>query len=358
MVRSPELFGQLQRSEQAQERAEQSQRTAERARDEALARLVWQQRHTNLILQQISDGAVAVDGTGKVVRANTAARALWTNVTGGDLLERPFDQVRAAVSGSSAATEHVVIVELDAEAPEGVAGYTHVLLDRREQAQFARLRGELLGLLASEMRNPLTSMITALEMTLGQPLPEGADRVLVGARRSGQRLLELVTTLLEIDQIERSPEALQRAAAPLRPVLEAGIAQTAPLAQQGAVTMVVEYSGDGVVLMDTERIRRAFIYLLENALRHSPPYSTVQVRIERQNGSLVVRISDQGAGLTAAARDALRSAWASRMAAIRRRWALAFSKLVIETHGGRVWVESNESQGTTYAFTCPSKSKA
>ncbi len=345
------LFSQLQRSEQAQQGAEQSQRAAERARDEALARLAWQQRHIDLILQQISDGAVAIDGTGKVVRANAAARTLWASVAGGDLLERPFDQVRAALSGSSAATEHVVIVELDAKAPEGVAGYTHILLDRREQAQLARLRGELLGLLASEMRNPLTSMITALEMTLGQPLPEGADRVLVGARRSGQRLLELVTTLLEIDQIERSPEALQRTAASLRPVLEAGIAQTAPLAQQGAVTMVVEYSGDGVVLMDTDRMRRAFVYLLENALRHSPPYSTVQVRIERQNGSLVVRISDQGAGLTAPERETLFDQRAMPDGRNTPPLGLAFSKLVIETHSGRVWVESNESQGTTYAFT-------
>jgi NtrC-family two-component system sensor histidine kinase KinB len=345
------LFGQLQRSEQTRERAEQSQRAAERAREEALVRLAWQQRHTDLILQKISDGAVAIDGAGNVVRANAAARTLWASVAGGDLLERPFDQVRAALSGSSAATEHVVIVEIDAEAPEGVTGYTHVLLDRREQAQLARLRGELLGLLASEMRNPLTSMITALEMTLGQPLPEGADRVLVGARRSGQRLLELVTTLLEIDQIERSPEALQRAAASLRPVLEAGIAQTAPLAQQGAVTMVVEYGGDGVVLMDTERMRRAFVYLLENALRHSPPYSTVQVRIERQNGSLVVRISDQGAGLTAPQRETLFDQPAIPDGRNTPPLGLAFSKLVIETHGGRVWVESNESQGTTYAFT-------
>ena len=103
-----------------------------------------------------------------------------------------------------------------------------------QRHRLARLRGELLGLLTSEMRNPLTSMITALEMTLGQNLPEGADRVLVGARRSGQRLLDLVTTMIEIDQIERSPNTLQRAIAPLRPVLEAGIAQTAPLAQRPA----------------------------------------------------------------------------------------------------------------------------
>jgi signal transduction histidine kinase len=344
------LLKQLQQGEQAQTRAEQAQRAAEQARESDLARVAWQQRHTDLILQRISDGVVAVDG-GRVVRANTAARAIWSAVVGGDILDRTLDQVRAALAGQSAAAEYVSIVPLDDQAPSGASGYTHLLLDRREQARLARLRGELMGLLAGEMRNPLTSMVTALEMTLGQNLPEGADRVLVGARRSGQRLLDLVTTMLEIDQIERSPETLQRAVAPLRAALEAGIAQTAPLAQQSAVTVVVEYSGDGPVLMDAERMRRAFVFLLENALRHSPPYSTVQVRIERQNGSLVVRISDQGAGLTAEQRESLFDQRASADGRHTPALGLAFSKLVIETHGGRLWVESAESQGTTYAFT-------
>jgi signal transduction histidine kinase len=346
------LLKQLQLAEQAQAQAEQAQRKAEQSREGDLARIAWQQRHTDLILQRISDGAIAVDG-GKVVRANAAARAIWSAVAGGDILDRTLDQVRATLAGQSVAAGHVSMMSLDDQAPAGAAGYTHLLLDRREQARLARLRSELLGLLAGEMRNPLTSMVTALEMTLGQNLPEGADRVLVGARRSGQRLLDLVTTMLEIDQIERSPETLQRAVAPLRAALEAGIAQTAPLAQQSAVTVVAEYSGDGPVLMDAERMRRAFVFLLENALRHSPPYSTVQVRIERQNGSLVVRISDQGAGLNAEQRESLFDQRASADGRNTPALGLAFSKLVIETHGGRLWVESAESQGTTYAFTLP-----
>jgi signal transduction histidine kinase len=346
------LFGQLRESEQAQEHATQAMRAAERVREEALARLAWQQRHTDALLQHVSDGAIAVDAEGNVARANAAARELWAKVGGGDILGRSFEQVSAALAGPTAVDRHVTVVELESQAIAGVAGYTHVLRDQHEQARMARLRGELLGLLTSEMRNPLTSMVTALEMTLGQNLPEGADRVLVGARRSGQRLLDLVTTMIEIDQIERNPATLQRAAASLRPVLESGIAQTAPLAQQGAVTVVVEYGGDGMVLMDAERLRRAFVYLLESALRHSPPYSTVQVRIERQNGALAVRISDQGGGLTPEQRETLfdqRTPFDSRNTPL----GLAFSKLVVETHGGRIWIESAESQGTTYAFSLP-----
>src|SRR5207253_1352149 len=139
----------------------------------------------------------------------------------------------------------------------------------------------------------------------------------------------------------------------LRPLLEAGIAQTATLAQQGAVTVVVEYSGDGPILLDSDRIRRAFVYLLENALRESPPYSTIQVRIERQTDLVLVRISDQGPGLTAQQRELLFDQRATPLDHSAPALGLAFSKLVIETHGGRVWVESTGSQGSTYTFSLP-----
>ncbi|HEX5689918.1 MAG TPA: PAS domain-containing sensor histidine kinase, partial [Roseiflexaceae bacterium] len=327
------LLQDLQQGEQAQARATQGQADAERGRAEAEAQLAWQQRHTATLLDNISDGAIAVDATGRVTNANAAARALWVALAGGDILDKSYEQVGALLAGPSAATAHVDIVPLGADAQAEPGAYTHVLRDQREHARMARLRGELLGLLTSEMRNPLTSMITALEMTLGQNLPEGADRVLVGARRSGQRLLDLVTTMQEIDQIERGPEMLQRSAASLRPVVEAGIAQTAPLAQQGAVTVVVEYGGDGKVVMDAERLRRAFVYLLEHAVRHSPPYSTVQVRIERQNGTLLVRISDQGAGMNADEREALFTQQYPLEGRNAPPLGLAFSKLLIEKHG-------------------------
>src|SRR5262249_57895642 len=54
------------------------------------------------------------------------------------------------LAGQSVAAEHVSIVSLDDRAPEGAAGYTHLLLDRREHARLARLRSELIGLLAGE----------------------------------------------------------------------------------------------------------------------------------------------------------------------------------------------------------------
>jgi signal transduction histidine kinase len=117
--------------------------------------------------------------------------------------------------------------------------------------------------------------------------------------------------------------------------------------------VVVEYSGDGAILLDGERMRHAFVHLLEQALRHSPPYSTVQVRTERQNGSVIVRISDQGPGLTPQQCETIFEQRAATEGRNAPALGLAFSKLVIEKHGGRVWVESNGSRGSTYVFALP-----
>jgi signal transduction histidine kinase len=352
------LFEQMRQREAAQTHAEQGQRIAESSRDDALEQLGRQQRNLHLVANHVGDGVIAVSVTGQITRANAIARSLWAEIASGDLIGQRFDQLRATLTGPTAAAQYVDIVDLPTSAAERDDGYTHILLDRRERARLARLRGELLSLLADEMRNPLTSMVTALEMTLGQNLPDGADRVLVGARRSGQRLLDLVTTMLEINQIEQNPGVLRRSAAPMRPILDAGIAQTTALQHQGAVTVVVEYSGDGTVMVDGERMRRAFVHLLEHALRFSPPYSTVQVRTECQGDTLVVRISDQGPGLTPQQRDSLFEQRAMPDERNAPALGLAYSKLVIETHGGRILVESSGSQGSTYAFTLPIERRA
>ncbi len=81
------LFWQVQQDEQARKQADQHYVEVDRAREEALAQVAWQQRHVDLLLQQIGDGAIAVDAAGQVARANAAARNLWSAVVGGNIME-------------------------------------------------------------------------------------------------------------------------------------------------------------------------------------------------------------------------------------------------------------------------------
>jgi signal transduction histidine kinase len=303
-------------------------------------------RHIHTVLDRIGDGLIISDDAGKVTYANPAARSIWASLVGGEFEGRSVAAIAAALrpfntaSGKTAGSQHIELFAAHPNDSQPGEGTTYVLLDRRDRARLARLRGELLELLAEEMRDPLASMLTALEMTLGQNLPDGADRVLVGARRSGQQLLDLVVTLLEINQLEGSREVLRRSPASLRSVVEGGIAQTSPLAQKSSVHVVVEYGSDAMLPLDKDRLRRAFVNLLDIALRRSPPYSTIQVKTQRQGNAIVVRVSDQGPGMPLAKGSPT--------------LGMTFSKLVVEAHDGRLWEEeSRDGQGSTMCFMLP-----
>lgn len=323
---------------------------AEQARDAALDMLARQRQHLEALADSIRDGVIGVDANGQVVRANAVARQIYSGLASNDSPAPSLDVVEQALVSRPNDLAPVDLLPLPNFDLAPDAAYTHLLIDRREEARLARLRGELLGLLTDEMRNPLTSMVTALDLTLGQQdLPEEIDRVLIGARQSGQRLLELVTMLLEISQFEQRADVLRRSSMSLSRVIESGIAQMSPLAQHGAVTVTVEHAGESVVEVDGDRVQRAFNYLLEQALRQGPPYSVVQVRTRRAENEIVVQITDQGPGRTAQG-DSLRQGGDERAIAS---LGLIYSRLVIEAHGGRVWLESNGGQGTSYSLALP-----
>lgn len=312
------------------------------------------QQHVQVLLNAVQDGVIIVDNERHITWANQAAQNLWSTIDTNEITHQTLDIVETTLSQQPTVAPQVDLIALPQDGLFCQNKYTHILLDRRAHAHFERLRDDLSGFLANEVRNPLTSMVTALDLTLGQHnLPEDVNRVLIGTRQSGQRLLDLVTTILEINMIEHDPDILRRSKIALRHVLEAGVAQTTPLAQQGAVTFAMDFGNDYPVFLDSARMQRAVSYLLEHAIRHSPPYSTIHVRTERQNDMVTVRIIDQGPGLTPQQREAL---FDRRIASDERGGpvlGLAFTKLLLEVHGGYLQVDDNEGQGSTYTFSLP-----
>lgn len=344
------LRREIQLREQDHSQLVQQRTVIEQERDAATLIVQRQQHYLESLMGEMRDGAIRVNASGEIILANPTARQILTEMSQASM--RPLLAAVETALMPKNGQVYADLVPLPTFELDSENLFTHMLLDRREEARLTRLRGELLGLLTDDMRNPLTSMVTALDLTLGQQnLPEEIDRMLIGARQSGQRLLELVTMLLEISQIEQDPTVLRRDATSLLRVIEAGIAQISPLAQRGAVTVSVEHAGDSGLLIDSVRVQRAFSYLLEQAVRQSPPYSIVQVRTRRAEGQLTVQITDQGPGRTTEQNEQiLRQGGNERSASS---LGLIYSKLVIEAHGGRIWAENNGAQGSSYSFTLP-----
>lgn len=110
------------------------------------------------------------------------------------------------------------------------------------------------------------------------------------------------------------------------------------------------------VFADANRLERIMTNLLSNALKYADPDTTVQVRAHRHDGEVVVEITDQGQGITP---DDLPHLFKRFYRAKGARKAeglglgLYITKKLVEAHGGRIWVESEVGQGSTFSFTLP-----
>ena len=109
-----------------------------------------------------------------------------------------------------------------------------------------------------------------------------------------------------------------------------------------------------LVAADAERVQQIFVNLLANAVRFTPPGGSVQVSVSLEEGEVLVRVADTGVGIPA---DLVPKIFDPYEQAHRGRGGsgvgLTVVRSLVEAHGGRVWVESDEGRGSRFTFTLP-----
>ncbi len=330
------------------------------------------------VLDAAPDGIVLADPNGTILSANAAARQLlnetvasalegqklgaWTRDIPGRIKlvsnEREGDRRRTLFELQAGGSNgHIIsLLQVPIRSTSGdIIGLVGLFHDQTGEVELEQVRSQFLDLLVQDMHDPLTSILAAQDTLLSSELGDGNERVLTAARRSTTRLLDLVRTLLEMSRLQSDPGTLHRLPHPLRPLIESSVAQATPTAQQRAIKLVMEYGSDGgPIMFDSDKMRRVMLSLLDNALKHSPAYSTIRVQANQSNGLAQIRISDQGAGISPEYAQGIFERFA-KVAGEQRLGGLglAFCKLVIEAHGGRIWVESSPGKGSTFAFSLP-----
>jgi signal transduction histidine kinase len=108
---------------------------------------------------------------------------------------------------------------------------------------------------------------------------------------------------------------------------------------------------------DGNKLERVLDNLLDNALKYTPKGGVITVAVRPMNGQVEVRVTDTGPGIPPEYRERIFDRFTRVPGSEGRRrglgWGLAFCSRVIEAHGGRIWVESEAGQGSTFAFTIP-----
>ncbi len=228
------------------------------------------------------------------------------------------------------------------------------------------MRDSLSTMLVHDLRTPLTTLLGPLEMlhsgVLG-PLDENQREIVMMSHLSGQRLLTLINQLLDISKLEAGEMKIRAVAVMVPDLVKEAVAEV-PRHQSGA-TARIDTEIEAVlppVRCDHELLLRVLINLLGNALKFTPADGRVTVGAKSQKEAVLLWVRDTGEGIPAQDLDKVFDKFGqveTRKAGRKMSTGLGltFCKLAVEAHGGKIWVESQVGQGSTFFFTVPMAQK-
>jgi signal transduction histidine kinase len=233
------------------------------------------------------------------------------------------------------------------------------LRQRAEEAeQASRTRDEVLALVAHDLRNPLNVVLssgTLLLETEKQLGPRARDKLEMIQRAVGQ-MDRLIQDLLEISGMEAGNISIEATEQRADGLLESACRTMRPLASDKQIELLCEPAADlPAVLADRDRFDQVMGNLIGNAVRFTPEQGQVRVGAERDGGKVRFSVSDTGVGIDAAdlphVFDRFWQAKRSREGGAGL--GLAIARRIVAAHGGEMWVESEQGNGSTFFFTLP-----
>jgi len=225
-----------------------------------------------------------------------------------------------------------------------------------------RVKASFFSVINHEMRTPLTAIMGYTDLMLDDESLESQQlEILHIIQDNSQRLLGLVTNLLDISRLEDGK--LKIRPEPLEMVDIVGRAMTviAPLAEKKRITITTEIP-DGLppVYGDPRRVDQILVNLLNNAVKYTPDTGSVTLtaQSDAEAGMVSVSVADTGIGIAADLLPALfdrfeRAEWVERTQIMGSGLGLSIAKGLVEAHGGQIWAESEEGHGATFTFTLP-----
>ena len=236
--------------------------------------------------------------------------------------------------------------------------------ERTPERELAALRSDFLSTVTHELRTPLTSIKGSLQLVLGKAALSPIERELLDiSLKNTDRLIRLINDILDISQLEFGKIDLTFATTATAPLIEEAVAGLRAYAAGRDITIGCEIEpGLPPVEGDRDRLIQVLTNLLSNAVKFSPAGGRVRVRAAQVEGSIVIAIRDWGVGIRTTDQDRL----FQRFHRVHRGSSeepgtglgLAISKAIAERHGGRITVESRESEGSTFTVFLPLASPA
>lgn len=333
------------------------------------------------VLESAGDGIIMVDERGRTVVANY----VWQYLAGGEGLAAAGSLVQADPDAPAenfeqvserwlAEPEHIAVGDFERAEPyqrfrvysapvrhQGgdIIGRIVVLRDVTRETEAERMRSALIATVSHELRSPLTAISGYTDTLLhdGPWDPDTQHEFLEVISVSAGRLSALVDNLLDAATLEAGGLRLQREPVRLERLAERVLAARRLLA--GPCTLHLE-TRPGLPLADADpiRVEQVLANLVDNAIKYSPRGGAIKVRIAQDgDGMLSVSVADQGMGIPSEHLEHLFERFyrvESGGRSVRGvGLGLYICRSLVESHGGRIWVDSQPGLGSTFAFTLP-----
>lgn len=321
------------------------------------------------VLDGLTQGVIAIDGTRRIRVINPAARALL-DLSGVPIGEALIDQVRspallAALEGAGERSAELTTASglrvLARVSPRrGGDGHIVALEDVTAIRRLETIRRDFVANASHELRTPV-SVIRANAETLlagAKDEPAIATRLLEGLGRNAERLARLVTDLLDLSRIESGQLELARAPLPVAPAVAA--ARTAVEAQAAGrqVTVTALVPDDLAIRGDASALDQILVNLVDNGVKYTAAGGNVWVRAERRGAAVRLEIEDDGPGIAPHHRERVFERF-YRVDPGRSRelggtgLGLSIVKHLVEAMGGRVGVEERPPAGARFWVELP-----
>jgi signal transduction histidine kinase len=225
------------------------------------------------------------------------------------------------------------------------------------------MREELTHTLVHDLRSPLTTIAGMLElMEMEEPTSRRREMIQL-ARASARTMLDLVNAILDVGRLESGDVPLRRKAVALTPMVEEAVGLQAPLARDRQLTVVSRMQSDPpAAWADPALVARVLQNLVGNAIKFTKPGGKIVVSAGRHGEDrdmVLIAVKDEGPGVPPEMEDRLFEKFCTGSQKEKGTGlGLAFCRLAVEAHGGRVWAESQPGHGSTFAFTLPVAGRA
>jgi signal transduction histidine kinase len=228
----------------------------------------------------------------------------------------------------------------------------------------SRHKSEFLANMSHELRTPMNAILGFSEVLAERMFGEVNEKqaeYLQDILSSGRHLLSLINDILDLSKVEAGRLELELGRFHLPTALDNALTLVRERATRHGITLTQTVDpGVGDIAADERKVKQILLNLLSNAVKFTPEGGRVSVTVTSADGVITIAVSDTGIGIAPEDQAAIFEEFrqVGREDARKQEGTglgLTLAKKFVELHGGRIWVQSQVGQGSTFTFTLPGR---